>query len=306
MFALNAKDHDEMLRELPHITDVSFPFNIFHNYVHNQIIHLHWHPEMEIVFIVNGHARFFLGNQSFIAVPGDIVFVNKEQLHTAFSIDNTLVEYYAIVFDDAGVLGAGISSDLIAHGLSSSHISFPGTVKTDDAAYSEIHASVKRIIEEWEQKKLGYDSAIRYTLSMLFLSVVRTYSSAQFEDHSTPLPHADRFKALFEFVESHFREPITVQQACKIMNVSSYHFCRLFKRTTGRTFIEFVNLYRVNEAERLLRETSLSITEISDLVGFCNVGYLNRVFKAIKRVSPSQCRKGNHLSLLSTGQPHHD
>jgi YesN/AraC family two-component response regulator len=57
------------------------------------------------------------------------------------------------------------------------------------------------------------------------------------------------------------REKLTVEQAAKLVSLNPYHFCKTFKKLTGRTFIEYVNVYRVKEAERLLLETDLNVTE---------------------------------------------
>ncbi len=62
---------------------------------------------------------------------------------------------------------------------------------------------------------------------------------------------------------------------------------------TGLTFVKFLNLYRINAAEELLSKTSLSITEISEKTGFCNINYFCRIFKQFKGYAPSKYRNNN-------------
>ncbi|WP_368668021.1 AraC family transcriptional regulator, partial [Deinococcus sp. GbtcB9] len=63
------------------------------------------------------------------------------------------------------------------------------------------------------------------------------------------------FDLLFDFIRKEHARPISLREAAQLVNMSVHHFCKTFKRITGRTFVEFVNLYRVNEAEQLLRTT---------------------------------------------------
>ena len=76
--------------------------------------------------------------------------------------------------------------------------------------------------------------------------------------------------------------------------MSKSHFCHLFSKETGSTFLQYVNNLRISEAHRLLLETDMKIHEISDNVGFHSVAQMTRVFKSIHGVSPSQLRKKTH------------
>lgn len=93
------------------------------------------------------------------------------------------------------------------------------------------------------------------------------------------------------FVENGYADPITIEEAAAVANMSRFHFCRTFKQTTGRTFIEFLNQYRIDKAEELIAETELNITHIAEKVGFGSVNYFSRLFRKYKHMSPAQCRR---------------
>ena len=65
---------------------------------------------------------------------------------------------------------------------------------------------------------------------------------------------------------------------------------RFFRRATGNTFTDFVNLVRVNRACQLLMETDRQVTRICYEVGFNNVANFNRRFREIKGMTPSEFR----------------
>ena len=68
------------------------------------------------------------------------------------------------------------------------------------------------------------------------------------------------------------------------------YFCRLFKQYTGKTPIEYLNNYRIEQAAKLLIETNDSITDIAFDCGFENTSYFIRKFKAQKSATPKQYR----------------
>lgn len=67
-----------------------------------------------------------------------------------------------------------------------------------------------------------------------------------------------------------------------MVNLSPNHFCKVFKKITGKTLIEYLHLLRINEAEKMLVDTDASITEIAGNVGFSSITYFGRVFKKLK------------------------
>ena len=69
------------------------------------------------------------------------------------------------------------------------------------------------------------------------------------------------------------------------------YFCRLFKKGTGKSYIDYLNYVRVSTAEELLRTTDLSISIIMEKTGFTSLSYFTKVFKNQNGISPSSYRK---------------
>ena len=66
---------------------------------------------------------------------------------------------------------------------------------------------------------------------------------------------------------------------------------RLIKKRTGKSFVDFLNDYRIGFASRWLTETNQTIAEIAVSCGFCNLSNFNRIFKKNKGCTPSQYRE---------------
>lgn len=284
------------LKENTLLLNKYFSFNVFLNTSDNQnILYTHWHDNIEIIYMVEGSAVFYIGNESYTVDPGEIIFVNRGLLHSGYSINNTQVVFYAIVFHPS--LLASQSPDPFHSQFISPYATgqtpFPGKVELSSPSHASVKNLINSIIDEFEKKNPAYEIAIKAYLFLLVTQVIRDFPENQRITSITPLieKNMDKLKSLISYVEDHYSEKITIEQASRLVNMSPFHFCKTFKKITGRTFIEFLNLYRVNEAEGLLRSTDYSVGEVAERVGFCNINYFDKVFKQYKRYSPMKCRK---------------
>lgn len=92
------------------------------------------------------------------------------------------------------------------------------------------------------------------------------------------------------YILGHLGEELALDDVARHAGVSLYHFCKVFKKTTGHTFTEFVTKARVEEAKRLLMHPQMRVTEIAYDVGFQSLSQFNRSFKKITAQSPSEYR----------------
>lgn len=93
------------------------------------------------------------------------------------------------------------------------------------------------------------------------------------------------------FMEDNAAESISLADVAQAVNVSSYYFCRVFKKATGLSFTQYLSRLRVERAKNLLLNPNRRITEVAYDVGFESITHFNRVFRQIAGQSPSQFRK---------------
>ncbi len=104
---------------------------------------------------------------------------------------------------------------------------------------------------------------------------------------------------LMEYLRKHYAYPVTLRDLASVYYLNEKYVGRLFKNQTGRTFHEFLNDIRMEHAQRLLRETSKSITEIALDCGFDSAGYFCRIFKKREGVSPSVYRRDEQTDFAA-------
>ncbi|SKA81082.1 AraC-type DNA-binding protein [Prosthecobacter debontii] len=106
--------------------------------------------------------------------------------------------------------------------------------------------------------------------------------------HAVHEPEAVRNAKIY--IHAHLAEPMTLEAVAGAVNVSPFHFCKIFKRATGLTFTDFVNRARVEKAKRMLMKPAARITEVAYDVGFQSLSHFNRSFRRIASESPTEYR----------------
>jgi AraC-like DNA-binding protein len=93
-----------------------------------------------------------------------------------------------------------------------------------------------------------------------------------------------------EFIQEKHAEDLTLSQAARAVNTSTFYFCKLFKKVTGINFTDYLSRVRIEKAKNLLLNPNLRISEIAFEVGFQSLTHFNRVFKRIVGQAPTQYR----------------
>jgi len=92
------------------------------------------------------------------------------------------------------------------------------------------------------------------------------------------------------YIAEHQTEEIKLGQVAKAVNMSSYYFCKMFKKVAGINFTDYVARVRIEKSKNLLLNPNLRISEIAFEVGFQSLTHFNRVFKKVLGQSPTDYR----------------
>jgi AraC-like DNA-binding protein len=106
-------------------------------------------------------------------------------------------------------------------------------------------------------------------------------------DHSEP-PTIARAR---KFIEEHMIDDISLADAARAANMSTFYFCKKFKQATGFSFTEYLSRVRVEAAKKLLLNPQARVSEVAFEVGFQSITHFNRVFREILGQSPTEYRE---------------
>jgi AraC-like DNA-binding protein/ligand-binding sensor protein len=93
------------------------------------------------------------------------------------------------------------------------------------------------------------------------------------------------------YIAGHQTDPIGLDELAKAMHVSTFYFCKMFKKATGLTFTDYLGRVRVEKAKNLLLNPHLRVSEIAYAVGFQSLTHFNRLFRELTGDSPTKFRE---------------
>lgn len=97
-----------------------------------------------------------------------------------------------------------------------------------------------------------------------------------------------------EYIRENYHKNITLEETASYCNLSSFYFSKVFKSETNENFINYLTNIRVEKSKELLRDTQLSVKEITMKIGYNDPNYFTRVFKKIESYSPTDYRNRRH------------
>lgn len=103
-----------------------------------------------------------------------------------------------------------------------------------------------------------------------------------------------------KYMADHYTENLTLQSVADNVHLSKSYFSLLFKKQTGRNFIDYLIELRIREAKRLLAENDSRIYDVAAGAGFNDVKYFSKVFKKETGLTPLEYREKHRLTELHT------
>ena len=132
-----------------------------------------------------------------------------------------------------------------------------------------------------------YDSMLRL-LAMFAEHLAVISNSIEIKDQEDEPKLVSQAKC---YIQEHYSERISLDEAAQAVNASTRHFCKVFKASTGMTFTDYLARVRVEQAKLLLGNPHLRVSEIAFETGFESISQFNRSFKRITGHSPTQFRE---------------
>jgi AraC-like DNA-binding protein len=283
---------DYLLYEKAFIQDKNFPFEVRYLDIPTTSLafYRHWHEQMEILYIINGSAVIECNSQPYEVHPGDLLFINSNEVHLGYCKEKPL-NYYCTMFDSFLLEGSffGSCEQKYIIPIAKNLIVFKNRLTQDTQAIE----CVKNIIMQSQEKGNGYELFIKSSVYMLIGLLIRDHVEKLMTEKEVKaqVKNLERLNKVLLYIEENYTEPISVDYLENMVCLSLYHFCHLFKTLTGKSVTQYINLMRIDKAELLLKNTDMNITEIAMATGFSDANYFSRIFSKYRKFSPTTIRK---------------
>ena len=250
---------------------------------------MHWHDDFELVQVLEGICEYRIEADTILLQPGDFLFVNSRVMHASRRYGDTVLKARCLLFQKS----------LLCPNPAIEKYYFAPVYEDQPFAYlffprhtPEAERCLMIMDDMYlakQDKRTAYELEIIAGLHEIMVCIYRCISG--FVVHAPQRELASETqKAMLSFIYHHCQEKITLADIAESGNVSPRHCCEIFRRTTGCTPMEYVNLYRLELAARMLKGTDDPIQTVAERCGIENAAYFAKQFKDRFHVTPRQYR----------------
>lgn len=284
----------DLKESTPHGTD-DYAFTQYNIKNITQAIHIpvHWHNEIEIIYVKKGRLHIYIDGNNYDAMPGDVYYVNPGVLHYMDTTDLS-VDYYAILFplDFISFKTKDMLEKQIFSPLKNGRLLF--IHKVSDVIHQQRIASLlDHITEENKEESLYCQIHTR----ILLLQIIELLHKGNYLIQPEYIHTSQLQRELISYIQQHHTDKITLEMLSKEFHMSEKYLSRYFKMNFSISFKQYVGHLRMSTAVNLLETTDLSVTDIALNSGFQSVNLFIRIFKSIYGITPLQYKKNSYLKL---------
>lgn len=265
-----------MYRELINRASQAYPFLIRHTDVRYIP---HFHPETELVYVIDGELTFTLGMQSHTVSAGDICIITPDAIHNLFTQTHStsyVMKLYPV---------ADLSDIEFQHAIL--HPGEPG--------HEKLLHHILKIMHENDTRENAYQLAVNISAESIFLLLLREFPHKTLDSRkkSRHISESTFLGHINDYLEQHYMEDFGLEDVSEHLNYEKSYFCRYFKRVTGITFWEYYTLFRLEKSvQRMSQSPRETISLVANASGFKNVRSYNEAFRKTYHCTPMEYKKG--------------
>lgn len=287
----------------------SFPCAFYQTFSYGAgtLVKHHWHDEVEILYFSGGKFRLEINMEQFLVRSESLYFINPGELHGIFTEDAGNSGEDAIVFS-LDILSAdpydAAQIELIQP-IQNGTMLFPRCILPGHPCFAAIRGAFLETIHSFghplNEERVPENGAVTDDLTnqlfikssllriLAILSSHRLFTAAERNLDK----RVESLKIILTYIKENYKEKIYVHDLADQIHMNEQYFCRFFKKSIGRSPMDYINEYRIRQAMRLLKETDLPVMEVCLECGYNNLGNFLRTFKKYTGSTPLKYR--NHF-----------
>ena len=257
----------------------------------------HFHATCELYYLVEGERYYFIDKQTYRIRAGDAVLIRPNQIHKTSMASES---YHSRIL--LQIAESILDPVLRASGLGEMGQVFAGEAvivsvpEEERPAVMELFAQIGR---ELQGRQRQYEAAVKLKLAELLLVLSRFQKRSVFEEEKQEVVQTWKHQKVHEVADYLLTHPETgesLEEVARRFYVSKSYLSRIFKEVTSFTVNEYKIISRIKKSQQLLADSSCSVTEISEMLGFENMTSYERVFKKYVGMTPLKYRRQQQAS----------
>lgn len=264
-----------------------YPFALYRirNAHHPFSVSLHWHDEVEIIYVEQGILHLTIDKTTYTAETGSIFIVNSQEIHE-MSLTDTNTIYYTILFPLNSLIFQMQDNCNQSFLLPLSEQTMLFSTNLNESAYHSVYETkLKELISIYYKKSTAYQLG---TKSCLLSLIYLLYTNSDIHLSKKDLTYNKLHREILYYINENYLETIPLEDIANHFHMAPKYFSRYFKNIFHTTLTEYITQLRLEKALELLQHSELSVTEIALQTGFSSCSYFNKRFKSTFGKSPKK------------------
>lgn len=248
----------------------------------------HHHSFYEMLYYTDGHLTMFIKDRSYQLGTGDLILINMLDMHSSTYPPDRTTERVMVRFN------SGFLRNVLGDALETATIL--GRFKSDDNVIhlagperGQLEGILDRMLRESQSQ--ARDSVIlsRLYLGELLVMIGRLSKDLFHTDRAAMTVTESTVSSIAAYIRANHADDLSLTSLAERFCMSRCYLARLFKKHSGFTVVQYINLVRVSEAARLLAP-SVRVSDVAMQVGFSNLSHFGKVFRKCMGTSPRRYR----------------
>lgn len=238
----------------------------------------HWHENPELLCFTQGRGTVVLDGVPVEAETGNIICINSGSLHQVIAAED--IAYYCLIIDKSFCQRCGVPIGKVRL-----------QTRINDAVLREYY---KQLVCELEAQSPCYQAVVQANCLLLLARLYRNYPDCSPQQSAAGLQSSQltMVRNAIQFLNQSYQRSLTIDEICREVGSSKFHFCRVFRAVTGKTVIDHLNFLRCEKAQYLLSTGACNVQEAAERCGFSSSSYFSVVYKRqIGEVPSATCKR---------------
>lgn len=233
-----------------------------------------WHDNPEVQLCIEGEGFVLIDGERYPFKKGDIIVVNSGQVH--FTGTDSALTYHCLILDDQFCRMANLPYQQL----------WFETAFRDE----EMEKSILDVVGLYPSEETPCKvTKLQIAVASLLIALRERHTIAV-RPKQNPTQGAEGVRASIRYLREHFGEQITLDVLSRAVYMEKCNLCKVFKKLTGQTVIEYLSTYRCEKAKEFLL-AGKTVSETAGLCGFHNFSYFTKTFKRNTGKKPSDYKK---------------
>lgn len=261
----------------------------------------HAHEYMQIWYIAYGACTHIVEGGSYKMKKGSVLIIPPNAIHQVFeaSSDCQIIgcDFSEEIVDNLNIVGAADKYSLLKFAYEETFEAAIRKVRPQHKlganCEKQVETTLRLMLETYLKKDIYFQYEMQSYLLKLLVDITRDYERRIPDDSENITSYTDDINRAVEYIKNNYSERLYIKEVAQVSTMSISYFSYFFKKITGMTFVAYTNKVRIEHAKRLLKETNMSLSLISEVTGHSDMANFSRKFKKYVGETPGIYRDKN-------------